>query len=131
MYLCRSIEYQQIVWPMVGVIDGAAIMQHKPQGRGYMKLKRIAENAAISSSFKPIPAHEFHHSSINFRSAPSCLYEVVRGHGIDGHVDGICVKNVFASYAHLRHTTATPWIDWFLKSVHDVNTNAQSTSSYV
>jgi len=131
MYLCQSIEYQQVVWPMVGVIDGAAIMQPKPQGRGYMQLKRITENASIASSFTPMPAHEFHHSSIIFRSEPHCLYEVVRGHGIDGHVDGICVNNVFASYAHLRHTAATPWIDWFLKSVHDRNSNAQSTSRYV
>ena len=31
-------------------------------------------------------------------------YEVKRGHGVDGRRDGIVVRNVLASYAHLRST---------------------------
>jgi len=131
MYLCRSIESQSVVWPMVGVIDGAAMMNEKPQGRGYMKLLPCNGNAPNPCSAHPLLAHEFHHSSVSFRTDPLYTYDVLRGHGIDGCVDGIRVNNVIASYAHFRHTAASPWIDWFLASIHDRNSNAQASSHHV
>ena len=117
MYLSQSIKTDNVVWPMVGALSGAVTMQASPQGRGYMKLKFNLEHPYANTSSNTLPAHEFHHSKITFDTAPACVYQVERGHGIDGRHDGACIHNVVASYAHFRHTEATPWIDWFLDSI--------------
>jgi hypothetical protein len=120
-------------------------MRRKPVGRGYMRLRRHPEycvgeggvsdnNAGKGSAGKGneskdsagkesvgkdnvVNAHEFHHSEITFDAEPGFMYEVVRGHGVNGAADGIFYRNVHASYAHFRHTSATPWVDCFLRRV--------------
>lgn len=47
-------------------------------------------------------------------------YEVKRGHGIDGHRDGIVYKNVLASYAHLRSLENYNWAARFAAFVREV-----------
>ncbi len=117
MYLSQSIEIDNVVWTMVGAITGAVTMQASPQGRGYMKLTFDPSRPSAKTSSNTLPAHEFHHSKITFDTEPEYAYQVERGHGLDGMHDGVCVHNVVASYAHFRHTAATPWIDWFLDSI--------------
>jgi cobyrinic acid a,c-diamide synthase len=39
---------------------------------------------------------------------------VLRGHGIDGHNDGIVVGNVLASFVHQRDTAANRWAEHFV-----------------
>lgn len=118
MYLCQSMEIDNVAWPMVGAIDGVVSMHNKPQGRGYVRLK---VNQYLTNTEYPdtLYGHEFHHSKIHFDEAQSYLYQIERGFGIDGQSDGVCVNNVIASYAHLRHTEKTPWVDWFLESISD------------
>lgn len=139
MYLCHSIvtgaATERKSWPMVGAVKGIAHMCAKPQGRGYMQLKinpglqdslLVSLQAGESAlSMQPLRAHEFHHSSITFDSEPDCLYEVTRGFGLDGQRDGVCVKNVVASFAHLRHTASTPWVDWFLDTIEQASYNVK------
>ena len=36
-------------------------------------------------------------------------YEVTRGQGIDGHNDGIVIKNMLACYSHMRDTQQHHW----------------------
>jgi len=131
MYLCQSMEYEHVVWPMVGVIPGTVSMMKSPQGRGYMQLKRTNVNPTQCPSTAQMPAHEFHHSSIVFQSSPQCLYTVERGHGLDGLHDGVSVKNVTASYAHFRHTVATPWVDWFLASIQAAKSASNKAKHHV
>lgn len=118
MYLCRTIRTRSSEsWSMVGSIDAAITMRSKPVGRGYMQLARLKSENEI------FWAHEFHHSEIKFDSTPEFVYRVKRGHGIDGDHDGVRVFNVVATYAHFRHTEATPWIDWFLSRVYEHKTS--------
>lgn len=118
MYLCQSIDIDNVAWPMVGAINGVVSMHNKPQGRGYVRLK---VNQYLSDTDYPdtLYGHEFHHSKIHFDETQSYLYQIERGFGVDGQRDGVCVNNVIASYAHLRHTAKTPWVDWFLESISD------------
>ena len=40
-------------------------------------------------------------------------YKVLRGHGVDGHHDGIVVHNLLASYSHLRCVDGAGWAQGF------------------
>ena len=106
--------------PMAGVIPAESCMHKKPIGRGYISLQQTAHHPwpiAVNSE-TPIKAHEFHYSSLEGELGNSqWAYDIKRGFGITGHHDGIVYKNLLANYAHLRHTTATPWVNHFLNFV--------------
>lgn len=107
MYLCRALLVDGQRFDMVGALDADVLLQNKPVGRGYVKLRRLADDNLVA-------AHEFHHSKAQFTSPQKFAYAVERGYGIDGVHDGVCLNNVQASYAHFRHTRRSPWIDEFL-----------------
>ena len=119
MYLCRSIEYKGQVNAMAGVIDADAIMHDKPQGRGYVGLTASKSHPWCDGHINTsIQAHEFHYSSLKHDdNSLNYAYRVDRGHGIDGDNDGIILHNLLASYSHLRHTDACPWVDQFVNFV--------------
>lgn len=122
MYLCRSIQLDDTAYPMVGAIAGDVALQDSPLGRGYMRLRcqgLAGESGTPGSDCnnRVIAAHEFHHSKASFDYDPDFVYRVERGYGVDGQNDGIRVKNVIATYAHLRHTKNSPWVDWFLDRI--------------
>jgi len=140
MYLCQSIEIDNVIWPMVAAIDGAVTMHRAAQGRGYMNLTHNPSHAHMDAHStdaqgtdtpKTLPAHEFHHSQISFQTPPNYAYQVTRGHGVDSQHDGVCVYNVVASYAHFRHTEATPWIDWFLNAIQSSKQDVVKTNNHV
>jgi hypothetical protein len=54
-----------------------------------------------------VKGHEFHHSRLVPLGSLKFGYSLRRGHGIDGTVDGVCYKNLFAAYTHL-HALGTP-----------------------
>jgi len=119
IYLCRSLALDNVLWPMVGVVDGVAKLHRKPLGRGYMKLQHAHRGPFEGTQNDSMAAHEFHHASIDFAKPPECRFRVLRGHGLDGKTDGVVVYNSLASFAHMRHSEATPWIDWFLESIRN------------
>jgi cobyrinic acid a,c-diamide synthase len=110
MYLSRSITWHDRPRQMVGVLQGDVLMKSRPQGRGYVRLKVVADHPWPPVAEATIAAHEFHYSGLDQLPAETTFaYEVERGHGVDGHHDGIVYKNLLASYTHLRTTAAYPW----------------------
>jgi cobyrinic acid a,c-diamide synthase len=124
MYLARSIRWGDRHAQMVGAIPGDVVMHDRPVGRGYVQLEET-DAFPWPSLDEPRPAqrrgHEFHYSSLQ-DLAPSVrfAYRVQRGHGVDGRHDGVCVHNLLASYAHLRHTGGNRWPQRFLAFVRRV-----------
>lgn len=108
MYLGRRIIWQGESHGMVGALPFDVEMQKKPQGHGYITVQVEGDNPFFSPGTR-LKGHEFHHSRIinpdssGFRP----VMRVTRGHGIDGHSDGLVYKNVLASYTHL-HALGTP-----------------------
>lgn len=125
MYLSRSITWKEQTRPMVGVIPGDIIMHEKPVGRGYVILQPTASHpwrrsASADFSLAAIHAHEFHYSEI--RGLPADMphaYQVKRGHGVDGTIDGLVYKNLLASYSHLRGTAGCDWPARFIQFARD------------
>jgi len=123
MYLARTLTWHGEKRNMVGVIPGDVVMHEKPVGRGYIRLNETGESPwpmlAGPSPVTEVRGHEFHYSSLDNldTSGLKYAYEVKRGHGIDGHHDGIVYKNLLASYAHLRSLDSYNWAARFVAFV--------------
>ncbi len=122
MYLSRSIRWAGRTHTMVGCIDGDVVMHAKPVGRGYVRLAVTDDHPWLAGA-GPLPAHEFHYSSLEGLPADSrYAYRVQRGHGIDGANDGLVRRNLLASYTHLRATPGCDWVARFVAHVRSCKT---------
>jgi cobyrinic acid a,c-diamide synthase len=127
MYLARSIHWKGRSAAMVGVIPGDIRMHDKPVGRGYVILEPNANHpwrGAGADGTPSLRAHEFHYSNLYDLPADTrYAYAVKRGHGIDGHHDGVLQHRLLASYTHLRATSGCDWPAKFVQHVRDCKTN--------
>jgi cobyrinic acid a,c-diamide synthase len=90
-------------------------------GRGYIQLEQTSQHpwpGGLNDPDSLIPGHEFHYSVLeNLPPEQKFAYHVRRGTGIDGESDGLIVKNLLASYAHLRDTSQHHWAKRFVDFV--------------
>jgi cobyrinic acid a,c-diamide synthase len=61
--------------------------------------------------------HEFHHSKLSSVDGLQCAITLKRGHGINGTLDGIVYKNMFAAYTHIHALSAQGWADAFVANI--------------
>lgn len=116
MYLGKELMVKENTFPMAGIFPLRFVLDGSPQGHGYTILEVDTPNP-----FFPIGAilhgHEFHYSHIpdmeegNFTFA----FHVRRGQGIDGRRDGLCYKNVLATYSHLHAVGTKGWAETVLE----------------
>lgn len=112
MYLSRSLAVDDKEFPMVGVFPMATVLKRKPQGLGYIEVEVVGENP-----FYPVGAiikgHEFHYSAVltENKDNPVYAFKVLRGYGMDGTHDGICVNNAIGSYLHVHCLGVRTWAD--------------------
>ncbi len=120
MYLSESINYNNKKHKMVGVIPGNIIMDKKPVGRGYVKLKINKNHLWGMKKNSSISAHEFHHARLLLnKNSKNYAYNITRGFGINGLSDGFQYKNLLANFSHLRHTKKCPWIKYFINFIKE------------
>jgi cobyrinic acid a,c-diamide synthase len=93
---------------MVGALPVVFGMEKRPQGHGYTTLSVDRENPFFPVGTR-ISGHEFHYCRILSRREDDghTAYRVLRGTGMDGQRDGLCRKNILASFTHL-HALGTP-----------------------
>ena len=110
MYLGRTITWRGRAYEMCGALPFDVLMNEKPQGHGYVVAEVAGDNLCFERG-QVLKGHEFHHSRlVNLdRSAVGAAYRVLRGHGIDGDIDGLTYKNVLAGYTHLHAVTHPGW----------------------
>ncbi len=128
MYLARSIQWRGEKFNMVGAVTGDIVVADRPQGRGYAVLEETGKGLwppgadATGTSSAGIPAHEFHYARLeNLPGNVDYAYRVIRGHGIDGHHDGLLVGNLLAGFVHQRNTQANRWVERFVAFVRDTS----------
>jgi cobyrinic acid a,c-diamide synthase len=110
VYLGKSLVMGDSTYPMTGALPVVYGFGPKPQWHGYAVVEVAGENPYfdVGDSFR---GHEFHYSRV-LETDESKLYfafRVGRGYGVDGKRDGICRKNVLATYCHLHALGATAW----------------------
>jgi cobyrinic acid a,c-diamide synthase len=117
MYLGKSILLGEQNYAMVGVLPITFTMEKRPRAHGYTIVEVEGENPFYFSKgvFK---GHEFHYSrvlDVQMNENISMAFNVTRGKGIVDNKDGMCYKNVLASYTHL-HAIGTPeWTDGLVR----------------
>jgi cobyrinic acid a,c-diamide synthase len=127
MYLSRSLRIDDKVFPMAGLLPLDTVLQRKPQGHGYIRVEVAADNP-----FYPVgtvlSGHEFHYSYVTpvEGAQSSYAFRVVRGHGMNGENDGMCVANVLGTYVHV-HALGTPlWAEGLLTRAQAFRTDRRS-----
>lgn len=108
MYLCRSIQWHRESREMVGVIPADVELSPRPQGHGYVLARVSGENPLFPLGLT-LWGHEFHHSRLVNVGNVQYAYRLVRGHGINGELDGVVYKNLFAAYTHLHAAGVPQW----------------------
>ena len=108
MFLGESLELEGERFEMCGILPTVFGFSRRPQGHGYTIVKVVRENPyyAVGTEIK---GHEFHYSSVlEWKGVEDDLaYSMVRGTGLVDGKDGLCYKNVLATYTHL-HASGTP-----------------------
>ncbi len=113
MYLCHGIRQKGRLYQMVGIIPTEVEICTRPQGHGYTVAEVAGENPWFPVG-ATIKGHEFHYSKLRDIANLRFAYRMGRGHGINGHVDGIVYNNVFASYTHLHAISVPEWSGSFV-----------------
>jgi len=109
MFLGQNLIINDKHYPMVGAIEVDFALEKRPQGHGYTLLQCTQANPYFSQGDR-IKGHEFHYSRPIFRQEnPTYVFRVLRGNGIDGNHDGICVKNLIATYTHVHAGGDPSW----------------------
>ena len=117
MYLGEALVLDQGTFPMAGVLPVVFGFSKKPQGHGYTVVSVEHENPyyKIGSEIK---GHEFHYSKvIKWRGTDKDLvFGMKRGSGFLNKRDGVCYKNVLATYTHI-HALGTPlWAEALVRN---------------
>jgi cobyrinic acid a,c-diamide synthase len=113
MYLSRKIHWQGRSYEMVGIVPAEVQISEKPEGHGYVTVEVIDENPLFPIGLG-IRGHEFHHSKVSIENDVRFIYRMKRGNGIDGKMDGVLYKNMFAAYTHLHALGAPGWAEAFV-----------------
>jgi cobyrinic acid a,c-diamide synthase len=109
MYLGKEIVLKDTAYPMIGVLPVVFGLSQKPKGHGYTIVTVDGSNPFYPEGME-IRGHEFHYSWVaSFEETADCrlVFSMKRGTGFLNHRDGVCYKNVLATYTHI-HASGTP-----------------------
>ncbi len=109
MYLGEELVLDGKSYPMAGVLPIVFGFSKRPQGHGYTIVTVERENPYYKVGTE-IKGHEFHYSKVlKWRGNNRDLaFSMKRGVGVINKRDGLCYKNVLATYTHI-HALGTPF----------------------
>jgi cobyrinic acid a,c-diamide synthase len=121
MFLGDFIMVDDKRYPMTGIFPIVFEMKKKPQAHGYTIVEVEKENPFYPAGAE-IRGHEFHYSSvvsIEKKEGVCFSFKMKRGCGITDKTDGICYKNVLASYTHIHALGVPEWAEGFIKKAKE------------
>lgn len=117
IYLGETLIVNGNAYPMVGAIPLQMVLEEKPQGHGYTILEVTKQNPFYAVG-EVLKGHEFHYTRAIIKESEDIdlVFKVRRGYGIDGERDGVCKRNLLATYSHM-HARGTPrWGEGLFKA---------------
>lgn len=114
MYLTRSITRNGKTSEMVGALPADVQFQKAPVGKGYIEI-RTKPGKGWFQTERLIKGHEFHYSRlVDIGSEIEYIFEMERGVGVDGKIDGLVYKNTIAAYSHIHSGVVPEWSEQFV-----------------
>ena len=112
MYLGNELVLEEKSFAMAGVLPIVFGFCKKPQGHGYTIVKVEGKNPYYKTG-EIIKGHEFHYSRvIKWNGNRSDLiFSMQKGIGFYDKRDGLCYKNVLATYTHVHALSVPAWAD--------------------
>jgi len=119
MYLGQNLLWEGQEFAMAGVLPLSFAVHKRPQGHGYVIAEVTKDNWLFPVGHR-IKGHEFHYSKIARSRLEdlSFAFRLRRGHGFDGEQDGLCYKNVFATYVHIHASGEPAWAPALVAQAH-------------
>lgn len=118
MYLGEALLLENRMYQMAGIFPLVFSLEKRPQAHGYSIAEVVKENPYFPNG-TILRGHEFHYSRpVNAAGDTNGFYyafRMKRGSGIYEDMDGICYKNVLATYTHLHAIGAREWVDGMIK----------------
>lgn len=117
IYLGEELVIDGKPYPMAGVLPLAYDFSKKPQGHGYTILIVEGKNPYFEVGTE-ITGHEFHYSRVIKWGGDdmNLVFSMKRGKGLRKNRDGVCYKNVLATYTHI-HALGTPaWAEAMVRN---------------
>ncbi|WP_123289832.1 cobyrinate a,c-diamide synthase [Desulfosoma caldarium] len=109
MYLSRGVRRGESEYPMVGVLPFYITMGKKPQGHGYT-LVDVVRDTPFFQAGTELRGHEFHYSRVVDVNGPlEWAFRIKKGFGVLEGRDGVCYKNVLATYTHIHAMGCAVW----------------------
>jgi len=111
MYLGESLVLDT-PYPMTGVLPIVFGFAKKPQGHGYTMVTVEGENPYYAMGMQ-LRGHEFHYSQVlEWRgSDQDMVFSMQKGRGIVNRRDGVCYRNVLATYTHVHALGVPQWAE--------------------
>ncbi|RLC26653.1 MAG: cobyrinic acid a,c-diamide synthase [Deltaproteobacteria bacterium] len=108
MYLGEELVLDNKSYQMAGVLPVVFGLSKKPKGHGYTIISVERENKYFRKGSE-IRGHEFHYSYVlEWKGNDEDLvFNMKKGNGFINKKDGVCYKNVLATYTHI-HALGTP-----------------------
>ena len=139
MYLGESLILENKTYPMAGVLPVVFGLEKKPQAHGYTIIEVEKPNPYFSQHIV-LKGHEFHYSRVLKINTPLTplnrgeespplkkgdvggfgeniyfAFRMKRGQGIIDEKDGLCYKNVLATYTHLHAVGSPEWAEGLIR----------------
>lgn len=118
MYLGKGLIIENKTYPMAGIFPLVFSLERRPQAHGYSIVEVINKNPFFPEG-TVLRGHEFHYSKpvdeMEEMNGFSYAFKMKRGNGIYGRMDGICYRNVLATYTHLHAFGAEEWVEGILR----------------
>ena len=110
VFLGEELQMDGVTYPMAGAIPAVFGFGDKPQGHGYTVLETVRPNPFFEVG-ETLRGHEFHHTFMRAVIAENVrfAFRVRRGHGFGADRDGLCYRNVLASYTHVHALGTESW----------------------
>lgn len=133
MYLGESLVLKGKTYPMAGIFPVKFSLEEKPQAHGYSIVEVNRDNPYYTPG-TILKGHEFHYSRVlnpeaisdfnHLRPAEAgkniyFAFKMKRGEGIINKMDGLCYKNVLATYTHIHALGSPEWVEGMIRKAAD------------
>jgi cobyrinic acid a,c-diamide synthase len=118
IYLGQELIVGGKSYTMAGALPIRFELMKRPQAHGYTSVKVTRANPFFKKGAE-LRGHEFHYSRVTDAETDGPVkmaFRMGRGEGIAGGMDGMCYKNILATYTHLHALGFPSWAAGIVKA---------------